>query len=85
MKKISKKSIISLIIILAMIFNMVPFGALTSKVYAETDINEIRLTSSTTSVQPGELPEFSVSTTTEHVSSIDSYGSNTNWMYKEEH
>ena len=85
MKKFSKKSMISLIIILTMVFNVVPLGALTSEVYAETEINEIRLTSSTTSVQPGELSEFSVSTTTEHVSSIDSYGSNTNWMYKEEH
>jgi uncharacterized repeat protein (TIGR02543 family) len=44
-------------------------------------LDEIRLTSSTTSVSAGTLPPFSVSTTTAHVAFIKNYGSNTNWVY----
>lgn len=85
MKIFTKKQVISLLLILAVLFSFVPFSAFTSFVHATTEISEIRLTSSTTSVQSGVLPEFSVSTTTQHVTSIDSYGSNTNWNYRGPH
>ena len=49
-------------------------------VYAVSYINEIRITSSTTSVKEGALPEFTASTTTEHAE-IQAYGYNTTWLY----
>ncbi len=45
---------------------------------AEGTVEEIRITSTTTSVTEGELPSFTVSTTTEHIN-IEAYGSNTGW------
>ena len=52
----------------------------TTKVYADTALEEIVITGDieTESLEPGELPEYEVQTTTEHVS-IEAYGSNTNW------
>ena len=49
-------------------------------VYADTALEEIVITGDieTESLEPGELPEFSVQTTTEHAS-IEAYGDNTNW------
>ena len=38
MKKLTKKSMISLILVLTMIFNIVPFGAFTSKVQAAGEV-----------------------------------------------
>ena len=42
-------------------------------------LNEIRITSETTSVQAGVLPAFTTTTTTEHAS-IEAYGGNTIWV-----
>ena len=79
MKKITKK-ILSIFMSFAIILsNFLPFMPMMT-VHATSIVNEIRLTSSTTSVEPGELPAYSAATTTEHVSSIDEYGSNTNWV-----
>ena len=41
-------------------------------------INRIDITSNTTSAYVGELPSFTVSTTTDHIT-IQEFGSNTNW------
>ena len=88
MKKITKKTInklFSLLMVLAItLTNSLPFMPM-MEVHATTVLDEIRLTSSTASVEAGTLPEFSVTSTTEHVSSIDSYGSNTKWNYRGQH
>lgn len=84
MKTFTKKSMISSLLALIMIFNLVPLGTFTSKVHAKTALSEIRLTGETVSVQPGDLPEFTVSLETgnDHIQSIYPYGSNTSWAYK---
>ena len=83
MNSLKKKSIIRIInfiLVLAMILNIVPFGAFTSKVYATTTtIDRIDIASETTSVQAGVLPAFTATTTTEHAS-IEAYGGNTIWV-----
>ncbi|CDD17015.1 repeat protein [Clostridium sp. CAG:798] len=83
MNSLKKKSIIRIInfiLVLAMILNIVPFGAFTSKVYATTTtIDRIDIASETTSVQAGVLPAFTTTTTTEHAS-IEAYGGNTIWV-----
>ena len=83
MKSLKKKSIIRIInfiLVLAMILNIVPFGAFTSKVYATTTtIDRIDIASETTSVQAGVLPAFTATTTTEHAS-IEAYGGSTVWV-----
>ena len=50
-----------------------------SKVYAQV-LSEIRLNSETVEVNPGPLPEYVVTTTTDHAS-IEPYGSNTVWLH----
>ena len=83
MNSLKKKSIIRIInfiLVLAMILNIVPFGAFTSKVYATTTtIDRIDIASETTSVQAGVLPAFTATTTTEHAS-IEAYGGSTVWV-----
>ena len=83
MNSLKKKSIIRIInfiLVLAMILNIVPFGAFTSKVYATTTtIDRIDIASETTSVQAGILPAFTATTTTEHAS-IEAYGGSTVWV-----
>ena len=83
MNSLKKKSIIRIInfiLVLAMILNIVPFGAFTSKVYATTTtIDRIDIASETTSVQAGVLPAFTTTTTTEHAS-IEAYGGSTVWV-----
>ena len=48
-------------------------------VKAEGTVDEIRVTSTTTSVTEGTLTEFTVATQTEHIT-IEPFGSNTEWM-----
>lgn len=78
MKKIAKKLFSLLMIIVILFYNfLTPVSMI--KVYATTVMNEINIISSTTSVSPGVLPEFTASSNTEHVASIDEYGTNTQW------
>lgn len=75
MKIITQKLFSLLMIFTLTLSNFLPFIPM-PEVYALTSVDEIRITSSTTSVEPGELPEFSATTTTEHAS-IDT--NNTGW------
>ncbi len=68
MKKLSKKLIVSLLF-LSVLFSNIPF----IEVRASTKISEIRISSSTTSVSAGVLPDYTVSTTTEHITVSPSY------------
>ena len=52
-----------------------------SEAFADTELSEIRITCSVDSVSLGDLSSFMASSSTSHVQSIYSYGSNTNWMY----
>ena len=47
-------------------------------VKAEGTVDEIRIESAMTTVTEGALPQYTVTTTTEHIT-IEAYGSNTNW------
>lgn len=51
-----------------------------SDVKAEGTVDEIRINSTTTSVTEGALPSYTATTTTEHVTGIEEYGSNTTWL-----
>ena len=77
MKKISKKLLSLLMTLAIMLSNFLPIIPMT-EVYASTVIDEIRITSSTTNVEPGTLPDFTAETTTEHAS-IDF--SNSSWRW----
>ena len=65
-----KKRLIALLLAVIMLFSIAPFSA-----FAETKLSEIRLTSSTSSVQPGSLPEYSITSSTAAVQSISEYSS----------
>ena len=49
--------------------------------YATTSITAIYLASTTTTVQEGALPEFSISTGPDSHLATEAYGSNTTWLY----
>ena len=73
------KKLLSLIMVFIIsISNLLPFMPII-KVYATSNLSEIRLTSSTTSVQPGTLSEYSAVTTTNHVTEIDEYSSSSTY------
>ena len=65
-----KKRLIALLLAVIMLFSIAPFSG-----YAETKLSEIRLTSSTSSVQPGSLPAYSITSSTAAVQSISEYSS----------
>ena len=76
-----RKKYVSLMLIFTILFSTF-MPALTSLATEEPIvINEIRITSETTSVTAGVLPEFSASTTTDGLS-IEGYGSNTGWVMR---
>ena len=76
-----RKKYVSLMLIFTILFStfMPALTALATE--APIVINEIRITSETTSVTAGVLPEFSASTTTDGLS-IEGYGSNTGWVMR---
>ena len=82
MKRFFKKNfllVIMISIILPSLLSIIPV----MKVYATSNvIDEINITSMTTSVPVGVLPDFTVETTTEHIS-IQEMGSNTIWAKNE--
>lgn len=72
-----KKRILSLILCLVMTASMLPLA-----VFAEnTVLPEIRITGDVTSVTEGQLPAYTVSSSTAHVK-LEAYGANTKWARK---
>ncbi len=65
------------------VFILIVLFVFVNYVSASTEIDEIRLTSSTTSVKAGVLSSYEVSTSTLHAS-VEEYGSNTGWLKMEE-
>ena len=84
MKKITKKLSYLVMVIAITLSNFLPFMPMI-EVNATSVISELYITSSTTTVDPGELPEFTAASTTDHVTSIDAYGTNSSWMWWGEH
>jgi len=70
----NKKLYLLLMPVICMLFTFLLAGSVSAE-----EINEIRITSSTTEVWPGVLPTFQVQTTTEHAA-LEAFGSNTKWM-----
>ena len=80
MKSIVRKvlSILTLILIAAISFAvLVPV----LEAHADTALDEIRILASTSKAMEGDLPMFSVGYASEHVVSVEPYGSNTAWAY----
>ena len=73
------KKLFSLLLSIIMLLSVVSPVVSVLQAGAETKVSEIRLTSSTTSVQPGALPAFSVSSSTASVASIDEYSSDASY------
>ena len=65
------------------VFVLIVLFVFVNYVSASTDIDEIRLTSSTTSVNAGVLSSYEASTSTLHAS-VEEFGSNTTWAKMEE-
>ena len=73
------KKLFSLLLSIIMLLSVVSPVVSVLQAGAETKVSELRLTSSTTSVQPGALPAFSVSSSTASVASIDEYSSDASY------
>ncbi len=68
-------------IILSLILALSAFAVVPAETFADTALSEIRIMCDVSSVSPGTLPSFTPSSSTAHVTSVDAYGSNSNWVY----